>query len=168
MRGAAARRQPHAQNPSRRRRQPAIGRLAIDEESAGIGDRIRRRRAVTAALLADNEQHADPALAALPKAFGRGHLRRENPFRIAGAAPNQAAILDAAGKERRHAIEVRREDNARLVEHRQDVGAAALDALFDDVVTEPAQPLGQPRPRFRLPPRRRVDVDECPREREDV
>ena len=70
---------------------------------------VGRARAVAAALLADDEQQADARFAVAPQPIGRRHLRRQNPLRVARAAAVQPIALDAARKERRHAIEVGRE-----------------------------------------------------------
>ena len=133
-----------------------------------MGNRVRRHRAVAAPLLADDEQQPDAPLAGSPQPLGRRDLRRQDPLRIARAAAEQPAILDPARKERRHAIEVRGEHHLRIVDRREDVGAAALDRLLDDVVAERAQPPGEPAARLCLAAGRRIDVDERSRERERV
>ena len=78
-----------------------------------FGRLVRDSRAVAAALLADDEQQADARLAVAPQPLGRRDLRGENALRVARAAAVQPIALDAARKERRHAVEVRREDDRR-------------------------------------------------------
>ena len=51
--------------------------------------------AVAAALLADDEQQADAALAARAQPLGRRDLRREDALRVARAAAVQAAVAHA-------------------------------------------------------------------------
>ena len=58
------------------------------------GMRVGRDRAVAAALLADDEQQPDAPLAGRPQPLGRRDLRREDALGVAGAASDQAAILD--------------------------------------------------------------------------
>ena len=50
---------------------------------------VRQRGAVAAALLADDEQQADAALAAGAQPLGRGDLRGQDPFRVARPAAVQ-------------------------------------------------------------------------------
>ena len=103
-----------------------------------------------------------------PQTFGRRDLRRQDALGIARAAADQPAVLDPAGKERRHAVEVRGEHDRRIVERREDVGAAALDRLLEDRVAERAQLPAEPLPRLGLAAGRRVDVDERSREGDGV
>ncbi len=168
MRRPPGRGQPHAQDPARRRRQPAVGRLAIDQEPAAIGNRIRRHRTVTAPLLADDKQQPDPPLAGSPQPLGGRDLRREDPLGIASAPPNQPAIFYPARKEWRHTIEVGGEHHLRIVNRGEDVGATALDRLLGDVVPERAQPPGKPAARLFLAAGGRIDVDERSSERQRV
>ena len=168
MRRPPRRRESDAQITAGRCREPAIGRLTVDQKPARIRDRVRGRGPIAAALLSDNEQQANPPLAGGPQPLGSGHLRCQNAFRVTRATANEAAVLDAAREKRRHAIEVRREDHVRLVESGEDVGASSLDTLLDDVVAKRTKTCRQPFRRFPFTASRRVDVDERSREREDV
>ena len=96
MRGAPAGAQPEAQDAARRETQPVVRRLAVDQKPAAATRLVGRARAVAAALLADDEHEPDARFALAPEAIGGRHLRRENPFRIAGAAPIEAIALDTA------------------------------------------------------------------------
>ena len=130
--------QPHAEDATRSRREPTVGRLAVDQEPATVGNRIRRRRTVAASLLADDKQQPDTSLPRPSQPLSRRDLRRQDPFGVARAAANQPASLDTAREERGHAVEVRGEHHDRVIDGREDVGAAALDLLFEHVVAERA------------------------------
>ena len=121
MRRLPRRGEPHAEAAARRRAQPQIRRLAVDQESRFRGDAIGGLRAVAAAFLAADKHQADARLAFRAQPLGGGDLRGENAFRIARTAPIERAVLDAAGKERRHAVEVGREDDVRFADRRDDV-----------------------------------------------
>ena len=114
MRRAPAGAQLEAQDAARGEAEPVVGRLAVDQKPAAAGAAsFAAARAVAAALLADDEHQADARFAVAPQAIGRRDLRRQNALRIARAAPVQPIAVDAARKERRHAVEVRREDQLR-------------------------------------------------------
>ena len=98
-----------------------LGRLAVDQEARSRGDGVGGLGAVAAPLLAGHEHQADAGLARRPQPLRRRDLRGENPLGVAGAAAVQDAVLDAAGEERRHAVEVRREDHLGLADRGDDV-----------------------------------------------
>jgi hypothetical protein len=164
MRGASGGAKPHAQNAAGRARQLAVGRLAVDEVSRLVRNRVRRSRAVAAALFADHEQHSGAPLARRPQPFARGHLRREDTLGIAGAAPVQPPIRDAARDEWGYAVEVRREHDRRFIERGEDVEAAALDRHLANRVAESAQPVSEPDSGRVLAAGRGIDVDQRARE----
>ena len=142
VRRAPARAQLEAQDAARREAEPVVGRLAVDQEPAAAGRRlVRRARAVAAALLADDEQQADARFAVAPQPIGRRHLRRENALRVARAAPVQAIAFDAARKERRHAVEVRREDD------QLRRGACGVAMTLNRVPSTGCSTTAKPRPR---------------------
>ena len=72
---------------------------------------VRNLGPVAAALLADDEQQADTGLALAPEGIRGRDLRGENTLGVTGSAPVEPIALDAAGKKRRHTIEVRRVDD---------------------------------------------------------
>ena len=122
--------QADAEAAARRRAEAKIGRLAVDQESRFRGDAVGGLRAVAAALFAADEHQSDARLAFRAQPLGGGDLRGENAFRIARAAPIELAVLDAAREERRHAVEVRREDDLRFANRGDDVdssGSASPD-----------------------------------------
>ena len=114
VRGAAAGAQPEPEDAARREAETVVGRLAVDQKprAAIAAAVVRHARAVAAALLADDEHQADARFAVAPQLLGRRDLRRENPFRVARAAAEQPVAFDAAGKERRHAVEMGGEHDA--------------------------------------------------------
>ncbi len=126
MRRASLGVQPHTKQATRCSAEAVVGRLAVDQ----VANAIRRllvgdARAVAAALLADDEEQPDACLASTAQPIGRRDLGRENALRVARAAAEQQPALLAARKERRHAVEVRGEDDLRLrLEPRVDVEAA--------------------------------------------
>ena len=160
---------------SRTRRTPRVAvasRLSVGSPLI----RNRQRLGIVFAATAPSLPRSSPTTNSRPtrrsparsQPLGRRDLRRQNPLRIARATANEPAILDPARKERRHTIEVRGEHHRRIVDRREDVGAAALDRLLGDVVAERAQTLREPAARVRLAAGRRIDVDERSRERDKV
>ncbi len=127
---------------------------------------VRDARAVAAALLADDEHQADARLAVAPQPIGRRHLRGQNPFRVARSAAVQTIALDAARKERRHAVEVRREHDGgigrRVASTLKRVSSTRCSVTAE---SEAAQVVGEPAAGVAFPAGRRIDVDERARER---
>ena len=185
MRGAPAGAQLQPQDPARGEAEAVVRRLTVDEKRAPLAERrvVGHSRAVAAALLADDEEKTD-TIARTSKAIGGRDLRREDPFRVAGAAPVQAVAFDPARKERGDAIEVRREgDRRRLIccatwaigtaravrcGIGDDVEARVVDPLLDDRPAPAAQIVGQPASRCPFTSGGRVDVDERSRQADDV
>ena len=66
--------------------QPIVGWLPVDQEPALVGDRVRRARAVAAALFPHHEHEPDPRLAVAAQPVGGGDLSGQNAFGVAGAA----------------------------------------------------------------------------------
>ena len=77
-------------------------------------------------------------------------------------------MFEPTREERRDAVEVRRENNDRIVDGCEDVGAAARDFLLAHVVAERGEPRREPLAGLGLAACRRVDVDERSRESEDL
>ena len=80
------------QHASRERRELAVGRLAVDQVPVAHRVKVRQRGAVAAALLADDEQQADPAFAAGAEPIGGGQLRGQDPLGVARSSPVQPAV----------------------------------------------------------------------------
>jgi hypothetical protein len=99
--------------------------------------------------------------------IGGGYLRRENAFRIARATPVYAPAFHPARKEWRNAVEMGGQR-----EHRgsgcQDVHPPVVDRLLDDSESQLPQIAGKPPAGLTFPPGRRIDIDERPREADDV
>src|SRR5205823_1406563 len=110
--------------------------FAVDQEARSRRRGVCDLRAVASALLADDEQERDTPFAGPPHALDGGHLRREDPFRIARTATEQTFITQVAREERRHAVEVRRQDDARVIEPGVDVEPSVRDGLALDGVAE--------------------------------
>src|SRR5215510_1909759 len=66
----------------------ALGRLAVDQKTIPVRDRIRGFRAVTPVLLADHVEHPDVRQAFFPQLLCGEDLSRDHPFRVACAAPS--------------------------------------------------------------------------------
>src|SRR2546430_17673092 len=87
---------------------------------------------------------------------------------IARAPSVQQAVADVAGEKRRHTIDVRREDDRRIVERGDDVEPAVADRLAFDRVAEALELRRQPCAGGLLASRRRIDVDELACEGDEI
>ena len=145
-------------------------RLTVHEKPAARRQRVlvRGLGAVAATLLADDEQHADAALARSAEPLGRMNLRGQDALGVAGAAAVQAGALDPAREEGGNAVEVRGEDDRRWIERRDDIRSAAADFLFVDGPAEISQVGGKPDAAVGLAAGGRIDVDEAARERDEI
>ena len=146
--------------------EPVVGRLAVDQEStAGCRRVVRHARAVAAALFADDEHEPHARFAGRAQPLDGGNLRGQNPLRVARSPAEETIAGHAARKERRHAVEVGREDDARRRgEAGEHVEPALRHRLLGDGVPAIAEVRGQPPARLALPARRRIDIDERARE----
>ena len=88
-----------------------------------------------------DEHQSDARLACRAQPLGGGDLRGENALRIARAAAIEHAVLDAARKERRHAVEVRREHDLRLADRGDDVDPRLSGSGIGDRVGQGIQRL---------------------------
>src|SRR5688572_1227276 len=88
-----------------------VGRLAIDEKPRSRCQRLRALGAVAAPLFADDEQQPDVRDAFPPQLLDGGYLAGGDPLRVARAAAIQRVAVEMAGKKRRDAIEMRRQDD---------------------------------------------------------
>src|SRR5205823_4436178 len=70
--------------------------------------------------------------------------------------------VEAAGEKWRHAVEVRRQDDLRRIDHRKNVEPASIDWLLADGEAAVPQEPRQPPAGLRFASRRRIDVDERP------
>ena len=140
--------------PRRERRELAVGGLAVDQEcGCPEGDSVRQRGAVAAALLADDEQQADPAFATGAAAARRAaSCAARIPSHRTHPRPMQPSVAHAGWNERRHAVEVRGETTtADRPACAQMFEAAASHGLLDNriaAIAQHAQPANL-RPRAR-------------------
>jgi len=156
--------------------------LQWDEPSASV--RARRRRTygelvladdpvpppdaeAAATLLADQEQHADAALTSRPQSLGGLNLRGQHALRIARAPAVQHAAFHTARNEGGNAVEVCGEDDLRRIEDGEHVRPPVGDFQLLDGPAEVTEVRRQPPAAVALPPRRRVDVDQRARERDE-
>ena len=176
MRRAPRGAQLQPQDAARREPQPIVGRLAVDEIAALLLGRrsVGDARAVAAPLLADDEDEGDARFPVAPQTSGRRDLGGQDALGVACAAAVEAIAVDAAREERRHAVDVRREGDrlARAVRRaggrRDDVEAHRVDALLEERPAVRAQVVGERPRRCALAARGGIDVDERPRQRDDV
>ncbi len=168
MRGASFGHEPDTQHAARGGAEPIVGRLAVDEKLAARRKRVGGAGAVAAALLARHEEQADGRAAGSAQSLRRGHLRGQDPFGVARATSIQPIALDATGKERRHAVEVRGEHEPRFARRRDDVDPAVAERLLEDGVAALAQKRGDDRANFLLTAGRGIDVDQAPRQRDRI
>ena len=130
-RGAAARSTPRVADP-----EPVVGRLAVDQ-----------KRAIRAASRSRSPRHRCRALrrrrTAARRAARRARAAARPPRPARPGSPSRrtrrgrrAARLDVARKERRHAVEVRREHDRGRIERGEHVEPPAGDRLLDDGVAE--------------------------------
>src|SRR5688572_13075686 len=134
MRGTARCAQAHAEDATGGGAKTVVRRLAV-EQVAQAWRRllVRHARTVAPPLLTDDEQQREARLAGRADALRGGHLRGQDSFRVARPASEDQSALLAARKERRDAVEVRRERDARfLIERGEDVEAAVGDRLLGD------------------------------------
>ncbi len=163
--------QPHAQHAARRGAEAVVGRLAVDQEAhAGGRLLVGHPRAVAAALLADHEQQPDARLAALARSrSAAATCAARIPFASHDAAAEEQAALLPARKERRHAVEVRGEDDlrararacAKTLKRPSATGCSSTRVAAVARGTAPAT-----RRPSRFAPGRRIDVDEAARQRD--
>ncbi len=184
MRRPALRGQAHAKTSARRRAEPKIRGLAVDQEAGFRGNAIGGLRAVAAALFAGDKHQADPRFTGCPEPFGRRDLRGENPLRIACAPAIQHAVFNAAWEEWRHAIEVGREHHFRFADGGDDIDSGIRDRgsgigirdqgsgsrdqgiqrLLEDGIAPAAQEVRDIPCNRSFIAGRRFDVDQLPRE----
>ncbi len=113
-----------------------------------------------------DEQERKPLLPAGAKPLGRRELRRQDPFRVARSAAEQKSSFLPARKKRRHAVEVRGQDDTwRLVQLCKDVEAAGGNRLLHHPVPAITKKASQPGARFRFAAGGGIDVDESSGER---
>jgi len=164
MRGAAAGLEPQSQNAAGCAAQAVVGRLAVDQEPRSTGAFVGDHGAIAAAFLAYDEQHSDAALARCAQPFRRRDLRRQDPLGVARAAAEQRGAAKVAREEWWNAVEMRREDDGRLIESCEHVESAVAHGLPLDGVPELRQPGRQPLACRLLPAGRGIDVDQLARE----
>src|SRR6185436_9679435 len=99
--------------------------------------------------------------------LGALNLRGQHALRIARAPAVQLAAFHTAQNERRNAVEVRGEDDLRWIEGGEDVRPPVAEFKFLDGPSQVTQVRRQPAAAVALPPRRRVDVDQRARERDE-
>src|SRR5205807_3055284 len=91
-----------------------------------------------------------------------------NAFRVARSAAVEAIAVDAAGEERRDAVDVGGEDEERIVGPYDHVEPVRIDRLFGDDESDAAQVIGEPARRVAFAACRRIDVDEGTRQRDNI
>src|SRR5204863_9893779 len=121
-----------------------VGRLTVDQIAAPVGGGVRLPGSVTPSFLAHDEQQTDARLTLVAQPVRRGDLGGENSLRVAGAASVQSIAIDAAGKKRRHAVEMRGHYDQRRAGGRDDVEARVVDRLVGDRESSAAKILRQP------------------------
>ena len=156
MGGTPIRVETDAEEPARCRAQAVVGWLSVDQETNAVRwALVRDTRAVAAPLFAGNKQQCNPRLSSRAQRFGSGDLRRQDPFRITRAAPEQQSPLFPARKERWHAVEMGREDDFRgRVETRVDVETPVYNRLLGDLIAKLLKGSGQYSSGLRFAPRR--------------
>src|SRR5262245_36880095 len=166
MGGAATRSQLDAQHATRRDAQPVVRWLAVDQKPDAFRRVVvRDARAVAATLLPRDEEHRNPRLPSGAKPFDGPHLRRQNPLGITRSAAEDDASLLTRRRKRRHAVEMRRKDNARgSIELGEYVEASLSDRLLGNAVPEITKKCEEPRRDLLLTSGGGVDVDEIARE----
>src|SRR5262249_21608691 len=148
--------------------EPVVRGLAVDQKPAAIGERVGRASTVAAAFLSHNEQEPDARLAFASEAIGGSNLRRKNALRIPGPPARDPIAFEAARKERRNAVEMRRQHHLRLAGSGQDVEPQLVNWLFEDFEPEFLQVSAQPPPHGGFSTGRRIDIDERTREMQKI
>ena len=168
MRRPSVRLQLDPKEPAGRKPKTVVGGLAVDEVPRVRRYRVGGSRPIAPALLSHHEEQAGSLFPGGAQSLDGHQLSRDDPLRIARASPVDRAPLLAARKERRHAVEVCREDHVWITERREEVESPAIDRLLGHAVLMGPQPVGKPLGDLDFASGCRVDVDERPGERDDV
>src|SRR5439155_4617052 len=154
----------HAQYAARGEAEPAVGGFAVHQKLATVRPCIRDARPVASSLLPDHEEQPDARLTLRPERLDGRDLRGQNSFRVARAAAVEPIALEAAREKWRHTVEMGREHDRWWANGRENVEPLVVHRLFGDRECVVPQKGGKPAAHLRLPSRRRVDVDEGPRQ----
>src|SRR5204863_4552857 len=93
------------------------------ERGHAPAQRERGAGARAVGLLADDPEPREPRLARRAELGDREELRDDLALRVAGPAAEEHVALEPRRDERRHGVEVGREEHARLAPEREDVRA---------------------------------------------
>ena len=96
------------------------------------------------------------------------NLRGQATLGVTRATSIDHALVFATACKRRHAIEVSRQDDLRSVERRDQIETTVIDRLLADVVSGSSQVICQPRADLGLAAGCGIDIDQRPRQRDDV
>ncbi len=122
-------------------RQPALGRLTVDEKGARCRKLVRRPCSVGALLFAHDKEEVHALLAGGRQIFGGAEHRGRYSLGVAGPPAKKPFMLELRRDVRRNGIEVGGEGDQTLSTGRPEVGAPTTDLLRPDVPPALNQPL---------------------------